>query len=198
MSDQGFEYGETRSPTPYGRWEYSGNADAGSYWVEESAPENAGYAPTYSGGGDAGTNVIWNPVEPSAPTQQINYGNWETAQDRQRNEEIAKIVAAQQAQQAVAPVAPTVFRNPAATLNTSATQSPVFNPAQPYYQTTNDVQNQYAWSPRSAAQPLQQGIPNWGAQQPSAAFDVNRFITEMLGPKNQSQTATLPTPYPGR
>ena len=202
MSDSGYQYGEDRTPSPFGRWEYSGSADGGSYWVEEAAPENAAYTPTTTGWGDSGSTTYWNPVEPVSPTQQLNYGNWETPDDVKRNKvaAAAAAAAAQQAaiQQSAAPVAPTVFRNPAATLNTSATQSPVFSPTQPYYQTTNDIQNQYAWAPRSAAQPLQQGISNWGKQQPTAAFDVNRFITEMLGSKNQAQTATLPTPYPGR
>jgi hypothetical protein len=149
-----------------------------------AGPTPFGY---WSGGTPYGKNSEW--IE---DTSVPGYQKWRDAQD-------ARILEKFQAMQpAIAPVAPTVFRNPAAVLNTGATQRPVFNPAQPYYQTTNDVQNQYSWAPRSDAQPLQQGIPNWGIQQQNAGFDVDKFIAEMLGPQNQSQTATLPTPYPGR
>jgi hypothetical protein len=71
-------------------------------------------------------------------------------------------------------------------------------PVSPYFQTTNDVQSQYSWAPRSEANPLQAGQQNWGIQQPNRGFDVNQFIADMLGPQNQSQAATLPTPFPGR
>lgn len=187
-----------RTPTPWGYW--TGSGDSGSYWVEEAPPENSGYRPEVTGGGDAGTTTTWVPVEPTSPTQVIDYGNWETPEDTRRNQQAAQALQAQQAQAAPvsAPVAPFIARNPAAILDTSATASPVFQPAQPYYQTTNDIQSQYAWAPRSAAQPLAGGIPNWGKQQPTQAFDVNQFIAEMLGPKAQAQTATLPTPYPGK
>jgi hypothetical protein len=84
------------------------------------------------------------------------------------------------------------------TLNTDATKSSVWNPAQTYYATNNPVQSQYSWAPRSEATPLQGGIPNWGIQQQQQSFDVNRFIQEMLAPSQQSQTNMLPTPYPGR
>jgi len=254
MSDSGYEYGDNRTPTPWGYW--TGAGDAGAYWVEQEAPANAGYTPVYSGGGDAGTNISWEQVQPVSPGQPLDYGNWAEqpnmfspvapsgigadglnalyreilgrdadpsgistysgmSADRARQALLDSAeYKARLAQQGgstgggttpfvpVNPSAPAggggIGRNPAAVLNTSATQSPVFQPAQPYYQTTNDVQSQYAWAPRSAAQPLAQNIPTWGQQQPTQAFNVEQFVAEMLGPKAQAQTATLPTPFPGR
>ena len=91
-----------------------------------------------------------------------------------------------------------IGQNPMVTLNTKLGMNPGLMPVNPYFQTTNDVQSQYSWAPRSEANPLQGGQRNWGIQQPNQGFNVDQFISEMLGPKAQAQTNMLPTPYPGR
>jgi len=255
MSDSDWQYGETRTPTPFGYWQYNGG-DAGSSWVETPAPENAGYAPTTTGWGDSGSTTYWNAVEPSSPSQPLDYGNWEapvTAVDpsigvdglnalyreilgrdadpsgintfsgmhpaaarrylldseeyKARLANSAGGGAGSTPSVPVNPAAPAagggggggrIGINPAAVLNTNLGTNSGLMPVSPYFQTTNDVQNQYSWAPRSEANPLQAGQQNWGIQQPNRGFDVNQFIADMLGPQNQSQTAKLPTPYPGK
>ena len=96
------------------------------------------------------------------------------------------------------PAVGSIARNPGVTLQTPTSVNSGLMPVNPYFQTTNPVQNQYSWAPRSEANPLQGGQQNWGVQQPNQGFNVDQFISEMLGPKAQAQTATLPTPYPGK
>jgi hypothetical protein len=251
MSDSDWQYGESRTPTPWGYW--TGSGDAGAYWVEEPAPENAGYNQVVTGGGDAGSNISWEPVQPSSPSQPLDYGQWQapagavnpgsagigadglnalyreilgrdadasgiatfggmSAADARRYLLDSAEYKARMGGSAgggstpfvpVNPSAPAggggrIGINPAAVLNTNLGTNPGLMPVNPYFQTTNDVQNQYSWAPRSEANPLAAGQQNWGIQQPNRGFDVNQFIAEMLGPQNQSQAAKLPTPYPGK
>jgi hypothetical protein len=253
MSDNGPYDDGNGSPTPWGYW--TGGGDAGSYWVEEAPPANAGYVPVNYGGGDAGISTSWEPVAPVAPgASPLDYGSWSApdpgsvpsyadntalvnslyrellgrdadptglsvnkgmSADTIRQSILAS--AEYRARQGsgggggstpfvpVNPAAPAsggggggITRNPVATLNTNLGTNPGLMPVNPYFQTTNDVQSQYSWAPRSEANPLQAGQQNWGIQQPNRGFDVNQFIAEMLGPQNQSQAAKLPTPFPGR
>ena len=140
--------------------------------------------------------MITNPVTP-LEWEQYNNEQYQLKQNPVNAEQLVAPVAPAPASPYVSSM-PRVNVNPSVTLKTPTGINSGLMPVNPYFQTTSPVQNQYSWAPRSEANPLQGGEQPWGVQQPNQGFNVDQFISEMLGPKAQAQTATLPTPYPGK